>query len=133
MTCYLIDTNVFLRAILDDHKIQSTKSKRFLTEIANTEKGTFYTTIFVIMEIEFTLRSLYKFKKNDIADVIKSIINTPKLHVEEINLILKALVKYEKLNVDFVDCLNDEKNYECKQIYSFDKDFDKLDSKRLEP
>jgi len=30
MTCYLIDTNVFLRAILDDHNTQSTKPRKLI-------------------------------------------------------------------------------------------------------
>jgi len=40
--------------------------------------------------------------------------------------VLKALMKYGKLNVDIVDCILAAKSSSDKVVLSFDKDFEKL-------
>lgn len=134
MKKYFVDTNVFLRAILDDHKTQSPRAKTFLKNI-KTSKDSYYTTSWVITEIVWTLASLYKYKKEDIGRIIKGIINTQNLKVLEEDLVIGALTLFEERNVDFVDCLNFliSKEKESAGIVSFDEDFDRLKAERIIP
>lgn len=134
MKRYFVDTNIFLRAILEDHKTQSPKAKGFLKNI-KTSKNSYYTTAWVITEIVWTLGSLYKYKKEHIARIIRGIINTPNLRVLEKDLVLRAIALFEEKNVDFIDCLNFliSKENEFSGIVSFDQDFDRLEAKRIEP
>jgi len=124
---YFIDTNIFLRAILGDHKTQSPKAQKLLTRI-KTAANSYFTTSWVVAEIIWTLHSLYKFPKEKIIEVVEGIINTPNLSLLEEKLVTEALLLFKQKNIDFIDGINYliSRNKKADGIISFDKDFDKL-------
>ena len=135
MKRHLVDTNIFLRAILDDHRTQSPKAQAFLEQVA-ASKHHYYTTPWVIAETVWTLSSFYKYRRSDVARIVKGIINTPNLEVLEEELVLGAVTLFEEKGIDFIDGLNYlvSKRRGFDGIISFDRDFDKLKSlKRYEP
>jgi len=136
MAKYYIDTNIFLRAIVNDNTIQSAKSQNFLKAIQRDKKNTYLISNFVILEIIFTLLSFYQYKKGIVIEILRSIVNTKNIKVENETYLLEALEIFENHNIDFVDCFSFVKAVNKKQvagIYGFDKDFDKLPIKRIEP
>lgn len=135
MKKYLVDTNILLRAILEDHKTQSPRAQRFLEKIKSSQKYQCYTTPWVIAEIIWTLRSLYRYTRKDVVKIVEGIINTPNLKVLQERLVAEVIVLFEEKGVDFIDAVNCLicSGEEFDGVVSFDEDFDKLGMKRVQP
>lgn len=129
-----VDTNVFLRYLLADHKTQSPAAKRLFTE---AKKGKLFliTHPLVISEIFFMLYSYYRFSKVEIIEKIKIVLLFDGLEIIEKNIIFQAIAFYEKNNIDFVDAYLAAFAIENKiGVCSFDRDFDKIkEVKRINP
>lgn len=126
MQHYFVDTNVVLRFLLKDNKILYPKAKKIFEE---AEDGAInvWTTDVVILELIWTLKSLYKYDRFTIREKIESIIFLPNFEVLNKKLILQALQDFANKNVDFADAYNFQlAKKEDKKILSFDKDFRKL-------
>jgi len=125
---YLVDTNIFLEALLEQEKTHIVRS--FLK---STEVKELYITNFSLYSIGIVLFKLKKF------NIFISFLND--VVVDGINIVsigtvsLKELVKIsQKFSLDFDDAYQ---YYLAKtenlQLISFDTDFDKTDIKRKEP
>lgn len=123
---YFIDSNIFVNIFLDSP--QKDKCRQFLSEDFITDSLCIIETGNVILKISkdrtFTancLRSLYRSQ-----GIIKPI---------DTNLAFEAMKKLEKSNLSFYDLTH----YicalmnTCDAIVSYDKAFDGLEIKRLEP
>lgn len=132
---YFIDTNIFLRIFV---KIDNKKFQECLDFLNLIESGEIkaYTSSIVLAEAVWTLNSFYKFKKSEIIKSLKSILILKNLKFKD-NLDFKKAIKfYSENNIKFTDCLiASDKNLSAKKtiLISYDKDFDKLPIKRLEP
>ena len=102
MQTIYVDTNVFLRFILWDIPDQSAEAE-VLFQSAVEKENRLHTSELVIAEIVWTLESFYKKAKQEIADLIRGILNTPNLSVANADLIVGALDEYIQKNVDFID------------------------------
>ena len=130
-----VDTNVFLRFLLADHPKQSPASRRLFEE-AKENKIKLTTHSIVIVEIIWTLQSFFGFSKQEILDKLNVILHFNQLEIIDCDILVMAVEIFGDKNVDFIDAyvasyLVQKKIY---QIYSFDKDFDKIGKiKRIEP
>ncbi|MBI4973067.1 PIN domain-containing protein [Candidatus Roizmanbacteria bacterium] len=129
-----VDTNIFLRYLLADHKTQSPTAKKLFTE-AKEGKLTLVTHPLVISEIFFMLSSYYRFTKEEIIEKMRIVLLFEGLEIKEKNILFQAISFYEEKNIDFVDayvaayCFKSNVN-----VCSFDKDFDKIkEIKRIDP
>lgn len=128
----ILDTNVIVRFLLNDHPTQSQAAKKLLE---NPLENLLLLDI-VIAEIIWLLTSYYKFPKQDVIEKIKSILNLEKIQVNK-EVIYGALMFYQTNTIDFIDAYlaaycTQKKN--TKGVYSFDKDLDKIKAiKRFEP
>lgn len=132
---FFVDTNIFIRFLQADHKIQSPKCKR-LFEKAVENKVKLITNSMVIAEIVWVLNSFFELSKQDIIKKIKTLLLFNGVEIPEKNLLVSTLNLFEKYNLDFIDayCLCWIKQNKINSIYSFDRDFDKLEGiKRIEP
>ena len=129
-----VDTNIFLRYLLADHKTQSPAARKLFIE---AKKGTLtlVTHPLVISEIFFMLYSYYRFTKEEIIEKIRIVLLFEGLEIREKNILFQVISYYEKKNIDFVDafiaayCFKNNLN-----VCSFDKDFDKIKGmKRVDP
>ena len=129
-----VDTNVFLRYLLADHKTQSPAAKRLFIE-AKKGKLILVTHPLVISEIFFMLYSYYKFTKEEIVEKLMMVLLFGGLEILEKNIVFQAIAFYEKNNVDFVDAYAAAFALENKiDVCSFDRDFDKIkEVKRFNP
>src|SRR3989344_3587796 len=98
MKRYFIDTDIFIRAILEDNTHQSPRSKEFLASISSSDDS-FFTTTWVIGEIIWTLGSLYKFPRNKIIEVVEKLIRSD-IEILHKMLLLEAFSYFKKVNVD---------------------------------
>jgi predicted nucleic-acid-binding protein len=130
-----LDTNIFLRFFLRENELVVRNIEKLFYEIIS-DRITGISNVLVIAEIVWVLESTYKWGKEKICDNIEFILNTPNIKFKERTIIVHAVNIYKKENIDFIDAYNFSymKYYGINKIYSFDKDFDKLeDIKRIEP
>lgn len=97
-----VDTNVFLRYLTNDD-VEKAQRAEALFKRAVAGKVTLETSILVVAEIVWTLESFYRLTKDEIAEKIGKILNTPNLHCAEGSSVLEALDVYVTENVDFID------------------------------
>lgn len=88
-----VDTNIFLRFLTNDDPIKAKKAEALFKAAVNG-KQRLRTSLLVIAEIVWTLESFYELPKEDIANKIAMILNTPHLTCSEAPLIRRALDLY---------------------------------------
>lgn len=123
----IIDTNVLLRHLLQDDSIQSAQAGQ-LIEAVEAGNIKLLLSTWVIAELIWVLRSVYKKQKSDIAKIIENIFATPGIVLSDKQLILEAFKWYSETNVDFDDAVIvlENKQKGAKKFFSFDKHFDKF-------
>lgn len=126
-----VDTNIFLRFLLADNPKQSPSTKRLFKQ-AEENKLKLITHSIIIAEIIWTLDSFYKQPKKEIVKKLKKILSLKALEVIDREALISALSLYEDKNMDFIDAFSAAwmKKQIISQIYSFDRDFDKIEGIR---
>lgn len=122
---YLIDTNIILRYLLDDHKVYSTKAKAFMSEVFEGTKKAEIPDV-VIVECIYVMEKYYKIPRSEISTKLSGILNFSGIVNPDRSEILEALLKYNSTNIDIVDCILAAKSSPEKVVISFDKDMKKL-------
>jgi predicted nucleic-acid-binding protein len=96
---YLIDSNVILRYLLDDHKRLSPKAKKIMEDVSEAAVHAEIRDI-VIVECIYVLEKFYKVPRIDIADKLGAILNFKGIANPDKHQILKGLMCYpERVNV----------------------------------
>jgi predicted nucleic-acid-binding protein len=121
-TIYLIDTNIILRYLLDDHLEFSPKALQFMTEISNAEKKAEILDV-VVLECIYVMEKFYKIPRDAIADRLSRILSFGGIINSNKAILVSALLTYQKLPIDFVDCLLNAYSCQDKVVVSFDRDF----------
>ena len=124
---YLIDTNVILRYLLDDHSRFSPKAGAFMEAVSKETKKAKIPAV-VIVECIYVLEKFYKVPKKEIIDKLCRILNFKGIINPDKSAILKSLFMYQKSNVDIVDCILAALSASDQVVVSFDKDFEKLNA-----
>ncbi len=124
----ILDTNGFLRFLLNDIPEQSEKVSKLLIK-AKAKKTEIFIPQIIIFEIEFALDKYYKFPKAEIVDKLGVLLATQYLKIQDVNIFQEALRLFNDKNVDFVDCflLCDAKSKNAT-LFTFDKNLKKLGS-----
>ncbi|STZ09251.1 Predicted nucleic acid-binding protein, contains PIN domain [Moraxella caprae] len=112
----LIDTNIVLRFLLQDHETLSQKAK----DIIDNHRAICLNA--VTYEAIHVLQSMYKIDRVLIADKLSILFEKSIIESENTQVTIKALTIFKETSLDFMDCLllayhiidNDT-------IYSFDK------------
>lgn len=114
----LIDANVILRYLLNDHPEMSRNAKAFIAS------GNAYAKPEIIAEVVYVLKSVYQIERNVIRNFIYSLLQD--ISCSEAECILLAMDIYKSISLDFVDCLliaYHRINHE--NIFTFDKKLNK--------
>jgi len=122
---YLIDTNVILRYLLDDHERLSPKAKKVMKQVS---EGLIRAEIrdIVIVECIYVLEKFYKVPKGDVADKLSAILNFKGVVNADRDQTMRAILSYRETGVDIVDCLLAAHSSAERPVVSFDHDFKKL-------
>lgn len=132
---YFVDSNIFLRTLIKEDEKSFGSCYRFL-ELVQKKRIKAFTSSLILVEINWVLRSFYKFKKPNIVEAVKSILNLKGLKItDRLNPAL-ALEIFQSSNVKFVDALiasNSEIFKKEMIVVSYDRDFDKIEIIRKEP
>jgi len=122
---YLIDSNVILRYLLDDHKRFSPKAQKIMEDVSEAVVHAEIRDI-VIVECIYVLEKFYKVPRIDIADKLSAILNFKGIANPDKHQIMKGLMCYKETRVDIVDCLLAAHTSPQRLVLSFDNDFKKL-------
>lgn len=131
----LIDSNIFLRTFVRDDEQKWKDSMQVFQAIAQRKIKAYIPTL-VAAEVNFVLTSFYKFEKSRVIEATKSLASLSNLKVIEDLSVGRATQLYEQHAIKFTDCLlASSALLQTKQatILSYDRDFDKLGVRRLEP
>lgn len=116
------DTNVLLRLVVDDNAAQHALAKTFFADRSSNDPA--YISIVVVAEFAWALRQLYSYGKDQIADVVLALLQSPDLVVERRDLVEEAAQLSRQPKVGFVDALIARLAIAdgCRSIMTFDKD-----------
>lgn len=100
-----VDTNVLVRHIVQDDERQSTiVAKAFERHIRKAES--LMVPVTVMLELEWVLRSKYKFPKSDVIRAISALLESLELVFESEGALEQALSSYEEGGADFAEYLH---------------------------
>ena len=117
-----VDTNVFLRFFVADIEDLYKKAKRLFEKAENGEIR-LITSEMVVAEIVWVLESYYGFMKEEVKEVVETLLHSKGIRVLNSKLIGDALNNYMDSNVDFIDVYNGNlmKKRGFKKVATFDK------------
>jgi predicted nucleic-acid-binding protein len=115
-----LDTNVLVRYFAQDDEAQSAQAST-LIEALTPENAGFISHI-VLVELVWVMQSLYQADRATIAKIIQTILSVPSLHVDNSEVVQKALRVYAETSADFADCLIAKlaDAASCKKTVTFD-------------
>jgi predicted nucleic-acid-binding protein len=117
-----LDTNVLLRIILNDDSTQLAKALSAL----KSETG--YVQDTVILELEWILRSYYKFSVEQVNGAMKLLVQNEDIKLEDAGRLQAALAAYEA-GVEFTDAYHVAGATIHARFLTFDKDLAKRASR----
>jgi len=121
----LVDANYIIRFFSKEPDEHYKKSKEFFEDLARAKVKVIISEG-VLMECFFVLSKFYKYPKDEVIEMLTTIMNFKNVVNEDKYIILTALSILKDKNIDFIDALLCAKSkllgYEVK---SFDKDLKK--------
>ena len=102
VTSAFADTNLFLRFLTQYPADQAQAAEATLRRAAAGELK-LVTTPLVFAELAWTLRSFYGHGREEIAQMLLALLNTPGIEVESADRLIQAVVWFDEKNVDFID------------------------------
>jgi predicted nucleic acid-binding protein len=132
-----LDTNIFLRHLLDDHPEHSTHAHHLFQAIERREVVG-WTSPLVVAEIVYILSNhkTYDIPRAEIREQLMPLLSVPGVQLERKRLYHRVFELYTSLTIDFIDCYHAAmiESYGQGSLYSFDPDFDAVPSvARFEP
>lgn len=132
---YLVDSNIFLRSFVRDNESAWKDCIGVLHLIADGNISAYIPTI-IAVEVFFVLTSFYKFDRRRVVEAMKSIASLQNFRFFDDLNVSEALGLYESKRIKFTDCLlasSSRVQTGKATILSYDRDFDKLGVRRVEP
>ena len=130
MTRYLLDANVVLRFLRDDHPTLSRRASS-LFESAAAGDCTIVLPTVVVAECVRVLRSFYDESGERVANVLTALVTSPGIAVDEPEVTVDALARMAANRLDYADChLAARAARSDEPIASFDRDLDRFEDVR---
>lgn len=103
MKTILVDANIIIRFLLNDHPTFSLQAKSI---ILNAQQGLLkmYLDEVIIAEIVWTLSSFYRVKRTEISDKLEEIVSQNWVINPKKDLVIQALALFRSSNLDYIDC-----------------------------
>lgn len=118
-----LDTNVLLRVLTDDDRVQSAVARRIL-EDAEARGEPFYLATNVLCEVVWALRDgAYRQGREDIASALAALLESAVFEVQDRDLVRRAIEDYRAGPGDFADYLIGWQNHiaGCDTTLTFDR------------
>lgn len=117
-----VDTNVLLRAVMNDHPRQAARARAFLAGRSAGQPAVVNSV--VLAEFVWSLRSAFRMPANEIAAIVRDMVESSAYRFPDRNAVLRALFDYESGVGAFTDRLIAEINDQdgCVATVTFDDD-----------
>lgn len=126
MKSFVVDTNAFLRLLLNDIPQQARQVEHLIRQ-AKKEEVKIIVPQIVIFEIEFVLRGYYNFEKQEIIEKLKVLLSSSYFAIESLSVFQEAINLYEENNISLTDCfLIAKAEAEKADLFTFDQKLKKL-------
>ena len=96
---------MLVRLLVNDDASQTQTARKLLLQHARRSDALFVTTT-VALELEWVLRSRYKFSKTEILTVFSTVMSAVELEFEAEDAMEQALAFYEEGSADYADYLH---------------------------
>jgi predicted nucleic-acid-binding protein len=117
----IIDANIVLRLILNDHEEMVGKV------LAKLLTDTFFIKREVLAEVVYVLTGVYKTDRMNVGKAIFRVLETEGIFVESEETVRYAISTYQTHSLDFVDCmLHAYKSVGGEEVFTFDNKLQKL-------
>lgn len=126
------DTNILVRAVLDDHPEESKVAKNFLKMAAGEKK--LFVSSYAILEMVWVLK-VKKRTRKEIYESVLDLLDSPGVVVGQREVVVSALERYIKGKADFGDYLTLAEGECCNapKLASLDKTFCKDTREAVRP
>lgn len=117
-----LDTNVLVRYIAQDDKLQSRRATTLIEkECSASMPG--YVGLVVLAEVVWVSESRYDASREEIAQIVRRLLSIRQLIVQDAEVAWKALRAFETSKADFADCLIERTAFAagCVRTMTFDK------------
>jgi predicted nucleic-acid-binding protein len=117
-----LDTNVLVRYLTEDDPVQTKAAGRVMDSLSPDLPG--FISLIALTELVWVLESFYRFKKNEIEQVLETLLRSEELVLERAEIISQALRAFRSSRADFADCLIERCGHAagCKHTLTFDHD-----------
>ncbi len=115
-----LDTNVVVRYLTHDDAAQTDAAVRVIESLSQDSPG--FISLIAIVELVWVLEVSYRFKKNEIEQVLDTLLRSKELVIERAEIVWQALRKFSASRADFADCLIERCGHtaECQYTVTFD-------------
>ncbi|MBU1175828.1 MAG: type II toxin-antitoxin system VapC family toxin [Alphaproteobacteria bacterium] len=115
------DTNVLLRALLDDDARQSLLARQHLSALTPARPG--FIAVGVQLELYWVFERHYRMNREEIAGIFEALMEISSLEFESFEALVRALHLYRTTGADLSDALIAESNrmLGCVFTVTFDK------------
>lgn len=100
-----LDTNILVRYVVQDDSAPLAAAKRLITR--GVEEGqSLFVPVTVMLELEWALRSSFEFAKDDVIQVVSTLLSAAELSFESERAVEVALHLFRDGAADFADCVH---------------------------
>jgi len=116
-----LDTNVIIRYLAQDDPVQSAIATHLIEQECSEIEPCFICHI-VLCEMIWVLKTCYKTPKENLVEIIRTLLEIKQLSLQEPQVVWEALQVYQKSTADFSDILLTKVNQlnGCQYTVSFD-------------
>jgi predicted nucleic-acid-binding protein len=116
-----LDTNVVVRYLAQDDRIQSPKAIQLIDSLSEEKKG--FISLITVIEVVWVMQDVYQTPKSEMIHILTTLLQAQAIQVEQAAIVLQAIHSYANSNADFADCLIERSAYQagCNVAMTFDK------------
>ena len=116
-----LDTNVLVRYVAQDDPKQSPKATQLIESMTADAPG--YVSLISVVELVWVLTDCYALTKDEICEVLETLLRTKEIIVAHADIAWKALRIFKEGKADFADCLIERSANEagCSYTTTFDR------------
>ena len=117
-----LDTNVVVRLFANDDQAQRAASIRLIDSLPPGEKALINSI--VLAELLWTLRRVYRFERDQLAQVVRKLSEHPKIQLADVDVVRDAAHRSREEGGDIVDHVIALTNRDrgCRYTFTFDED-----------
>lgn len=115
-----LDTNIVVRYLTHDDAAQTAAAVKVIDSLSPDSPG--FLSLIVIVELVWVLEVSYRFKKNEIEQVLDTLVRSKELVIERAETVWQASRKFRASRADFADCLIERCGHAagCQYTVTFD-------------